>query len=275
MTQIPDPTLAPINRLIEIMARLRDPQTGCPWDLEQDFKSIAAYTVEEAYEVADAIEHEQYEDLKDELGDLLLQVVFHARMAQEAGLFDFDDVAGAINDKMIRRHPHVFGDTVQRDSAAQTVEWEAQKARERAASAKGDGVLADIPLALPAVKRAQKLQARAARVGFDWPDAEQVFDKVAEEIAEVREAIQLNDADEIAEEIGDLMFVCTNLGRKLKVDVEAATRSANAKFERRFAHIEHSLAAVGRRPEQASLEEMEALWHEAKLIDKAAKRQPA
>ncbi|WP_417493433.1 nucleoside triphosphate pyrophosphohydrolase [Maricaulis sp.] len=271
MTHTPDAALAPIDRLIEIMACLRDPQTGCPWDLEQDFKSIAAYTVEEAYEVADAIEREQYDELKDELGDLLLQVVFHARMAQEAGLFGFDDVAAAINDKMIRRHPHVFGDAVQRDSAAQTVEWEAQKARERAASRKGDGVLADIPLALPAVKRAQKLQARAARVGFDWPDAAQVFEKITEEVAEVKEAIRLNDPEEIAEEIGDLMFVCTNLGRKLDVNVEAATRSANAKFERRFGYIEGKLAAQGRRPEDASLEEMEELWNEAK----GSKRLPA
>lgn len=275
MTQTPDAALAPIDRLIEIMACLRDPDGGCPWDLEQDFKSIAAYTVEEAYEVADAIERGQYDELKDELGDLLLQVVFHARMAQEAGLFDFDGVAAAINDKMIRRHPHVFGDAVQRDSVAQTVEWEAQKARERAASRKGDGILADIPLALPAVKRAQKLQARAARVGFDWPDAEQVFDKIAEEVAEVKAAIRLNDPEEIAEEIGDLMFVCTNLGRKLNVNVEAATRSANAKFERRFSYIERCLAAKNRRPDDASLEEMETLWDEAKQIDKANKSRPA
>ena len=256
------------------MARLREPETGCPWDLEQDFKSIAAYTVEEAYEVADAIERERYDELKDELGDLLLQVVFHAQMAQELGLFDFDAVAAAINDKMIRRHPHVFGDAAQRDSAAQTIEWEAQKARERAASRKGDGVLADIPLALPAVKRAQKLQTRAARVGFDWPEAQQVFEKITEEVAEVKEAIRLNDPEEIAEEIGDLMFVCTNLGRKLNVNVEAATRSANAKFERRFGYIERALAARGQRPEDASLEEMEALWGKAKQIDKAGKRQP-
>ncbi len=275
MTCTPDVPLTPINRLIEIMARLRDPLSGCPWDLEQDFKSIAAYTVEEAYEVADAIERERYDELKDELGDLLLQVVFHARMAQEADLFDFSDVAAAINDKMVRRHPHVFGDAVQRDSAAQTVEWEAQKARERAESRKGDGVLADIPLALPAVKRAQKLQARAARVGFDWPDAAQVFEKLAEEVDEVKQAILSNDPEEIAEEIGDLMFVCTNLGRKLNVNVEAATRSANAKFERRFGYIERTLAANGRRPEEASLEEMEALWVEAKQIDKATKPLPA
>ena len=190
-----------IQSLLDIMVALRAPETGCPWDLQQDFASIAPYTIEEAYEVADAIARNDLMDLKDELGDLLLQVVFHARMAEEAGNFGFGDVVEAISTKMIRRHPHVFGDAVQRDSAAQTVEWEAQKARERAASRKGDGVLAAIPLALPAVKRAQKLQARAARVGFDWPDAQQVFEKITEEIAEVKQAIRSNDAEEIAEEI--------------------------------------------------------------------------
>ena len=275
MKNAPSPSLTAMDRLLAIMARLRDRETGCPWDIEQDFASIAAYTIEEAYEVADAIERKNMSDLKDELGDLLLQVVFHAQMASEAGLFGFDDVAGAINDKMIRRHPHVFGDAIERDSGTQTIAWEAQKALERAAGSKGDGILADIPLALPAVKRAQKLQKRAARVGFDWPDVEQVFDKVAEELAEVREAIRLKDADEIAEEIGDLMFVCTNLGRKLNVDVEEATRSANAKFERRFGYIERTLAGRSRRPEDATLEEMEALWVEAKQLDKAAKRPPA
>ena len=275
MRNAPSPNLPPMDRLLAIMARLRDRDTGCPWDIEQDFASIAAYTIEEAYEVADAIERKNMADLKDELGDLLLQVVFHAQMASEADQFDFDDVARAINDKMVRRHPHVFGDAVERDSDTQTIAWEAQKAHERATGSKGDGILADIPIALPAVKRAQKLQKRAARVGFDWPDVEQVFDKLAEELDEVRDAIRLKDADEIAEEIGDLMFVCTNLGRKLNVDVEEATRSANAKFERRFGHIERRLAALGRRPEDATLEEMEALWVEAKQIDKAAKRQPA
>jgi len=266
----PSPDLAPIDRLLAIMSKLRDPDGGCPWDLEQDFRSIAPYTIEEAYEVADAIERGAHGELKDELGDLLLQVVFHAQMAQEAGLFDFADVCRAINDKMIRRHPHVFGDADTRDSETQTVEWEAIKAAERAGSAKGDRVLDDVPVALPALKRAQKLQKRAARVGFDWPDAERVLDKVDEEIAEVREAIASGNAAHIAEEIGDLMFVCTNLGRKLKVDVETATRDANAKFERRFRHIEDRLAAQGRKPEDASLDEMEALWTEAKLKEKAA-----
>lgn len=266
----PSSDLAPIDRLLAIMSKLRDPDGGCPWDLEQDFRSIAPYTIEEAYEVADAIERGAHGELKDELGDLLLQVVFHAQMAQESGLFDFADVCRAINDKMIRRHPHVFGDADTRDSETQTVEWEAIKAAERAGSAKGDRVLDDVPVALPALKRAQKLQKRAARVGFDWPDAERVLDKVDEEIAEVREAIASGNAAHIAEEIGDLMFVCTNLGRKLKVDVETATRDANAKFERRFRYIEDRLDAEGRKPEDASLDEMEALWTEAKLKEKAA-----
>ena len=271
MPKIPDPSLAPITRLREIMSALRNPVGGCAWDLEQDFSTIAPYTIEEAYEVADAIDRKSYSELKDELGDLLLQVIFHAQMADEAGLFDFDDVCRSINDKMIRRHPHVFGDAETRDSETQTIEWEAIKAKERQKSSKGDGVLDDLPLALPALKRAQKLQKRAARVGFDWPDAERVLDKVFEEIEEVREAIRSENQDAVAEEIGDLMFVCTNLGRKLKVDVETATRSANAKFERRFRHIEASLAKTGRRPEAASLDEMEALWNAAKMIEKSAK----
>ncbi|MHA6288586.1 nucleoside triphosphate pyrophosphohydrolase [Maricaulis sp. CAU 1757] len=259
----------PITRLLAIMAQLRNPQGGCPWDLEQDFASIAPYTIEEAYEVADAIERESYAELKDELGDLLFQVVFHARMAEESGHFDFQDVVAAITDKMIRRHPHVFGDADQRDSETQTREWEAIKAAERKSGDKGHSVLDDIPLALPALKRAQKLQKRAATVGFDWPDAERVLEKVEEELDEVREAIAENDADHIAEEIGDLMFVCTNLGRKLKVDVEAATRAANVKFERRYRHVERRLAEQGSSPEAASLEDMEALWDEAKAIERS------
>ena len=261
----PSSKLPPMDRLLAIMARLRDPEGGCPWDLEQDFSTIAPYTIEEAYEVADAIDRHSHVELKDELGDLLFQVVFHAQIASEAGLFDFSDVCEAINDKMIRRHPHVFGEAEARDSATQTVEWEAIKASERAGSeAKGSGVLDDIPVALPALKRAQKLQKRAARVGFDWPDAGRVLDKVDEELAEVREAIDEGDPAHIAEEIGDLVFVCTNLGRKLDVDVETATRNANAKFERRFRHIENRLDEQGRSPSDASLEEMEALWVEAK-----------
>ncbi|WP_323761246.1 nucleoside triphosphate pyrophosphohydrolase [Maricaulis sp.] len=269
----PSENTSPIERLRAIMAKLRDPNGGCPWDLEQDFRSIAPYTIEEAYEVADAIERERYDELKDELGDLLLQVIFHSQMAQEAELFDFDDVVQAINDKMIRRHPHVFGDASSRDADTQTLEWEAIKAAERKASDKGESLLDDVPVALPAIKRAQKLQKRAATVGFDWPTAEQVLDKVDEELAEVREAMASGDIDAVAEEIGDLVFVSTNLGRKMKVDVEAATRAANTKFERRFRHIEVSLAAGGRKFADTSLAEMEGLWDEAKTLEKAA-RQP-
>ncbi len=268
----PSESLPPIDRLLAIMATLRDPDGGCPWDLEQDFSTIAPYTIEEAYEVADAIERRRFDELKDELGDLLLQVVFHSQMATEAGLFGFDDVARAINDKMVRRHPHVFGEATTRDSATQTAEWEAIKAAERKASDKGESLLDDVPVALPALKRAQKLQKRAATVGFDWPTADQVLDKVDEELAEVREAMAEGDADAVAEEIGDLIFVCTNLGRKMKVDVEAATRSANAKFERRFRHIEQTLEAQGRTTIDASLDEMEALWNDAKRIEKGGKR---
>ncbi|WP_291842449.1 nucleoside triphosphate pyrophosphohydrolase [Maricaulis sp.] len=271
----PPENLPPIDRLLAIMAKLRDPDGGCPWDLEQDFASIAPYTIEEAYEVADAIERKRYDELKDELGDLLLQVVFHSRMAEEADLFRFDDVAAAINDKMIRRHPHVFGDASTRDSQTQTAEWEAIKAAERKASDKGESLLDDVPVALPALKRAQKLQKRAATVGFDWPDAERVLDKVDEELAEVREAMAAGDAEAVAEEIGDLIFVCTNLGRKMKVDVEAATRSANAKFERRFRHIEVTLSARGQRMQDTSLEAMEDLWDEAKKIEKSGKTSQA
>lgn len=260
--------LQPMSELLGIMARLRDPETGCPWDVEQDFSTIAPYTIEEAYEVADAIERKDMPDLQDELGDLLLQVVFHAQMAKEAGLFDFDDVCRSINDKMIRRHPHVFGGASERDTEAQNQAWEEQKAQERKQKNKGESLLDDVPVALPALKRAQKLQKRAATVGFDWPDADRVLEKVQEEIGEVRDAIMHNDQSAIDEEVGDLLFVCTNLGRKLKVDVESATRSANAKFERRFRHIETTLVAQKRTTSEASLEEMEALWDEAKRIEK-------
>lgn len=263
-----DALLQPMSELLAIMARLRDRETGCPWDIEQDFSTIAPYTIEEAYEVADAIERKDMADLQDELGDLLLQVVFHAQMAKEAGLFDFDDVCRSINDKMIRRHPHVFGDASQRDTDSQNQAWEEQKALERKQKDKGESLLDDVPVALPALKRAQKLQKRAATVGFDWPDADRVLEKVDEELGEVRDAIMHNDQSAIDEEVGDLLFVCTNLGRKLKVDVEAATRSANAKFERRFRHIEARLDAQNRTTSDASLEEMEALWDEAKRIEK-------
>jgi ATP diphosphatase len=246
------------------MAALRDPDTGCPWDIEQDFRSIAPYTIEEAYEVADAIEREDWAELKGELGDLLFQTVYHAQMAEEAGLFGFDDVATAIADKMVARHPHVFGEA-SRDKTAeqQTRDWEAVKAAERAAKARG-GVLDDVALGLPALMRAEKLQKRAARVGFDWPDIGEVLDKIAEEARELTEAGKTATPDEIEDEMGDLLFVAANLARHLKVDPEVALRRANAKFTRRFAHIEARLAEAGRRPEDASLQEMDALWDEAK-----------
>ena len=247
------------------MARLRDPESGCPWDVEQTYETIAPYTIEEAYEVADAIQRGDLTDLKEELGDLLLQVVFHSRIAEEAGEFAFPDVVEAIVDKMVRRHPHVFGDDTMRDSAAQTRAWEAQKAEERAAKGKDDSLLDDVPAALPALLRAVKLQKRAARVGFDWPETRQVMDKIHEEMAELSEAvIELEDPAKIEEELGDLLFVYSNLARKLKVDPEHALRQANAKFERRFHYIERALADQDRTPDDATLDEMDALWNEAK-----------
>ncbi len=254
----------PLQRLRTIMAQLRDPETGCPWDIGQTFETVAPYTIEEAYEVDDAIRRGDMDDLKNELGDLLLQVVFHSRMAEEAGLFDLDDVATAISDKMISRHPHVFSDKSYANAEAQTLDWEHLKAAERKKKTGSDGLLEDIPLALPGLKRAQKLQKRAATAGFDWPDAERVLEKVDEELAEVREAIASRDIDKIEDEIGDLLFVCTNLARKSKVDSEAALRRANAKFERRFRYIETTLKAGKRKIGDASLEDMEALWVEAK-----------
>jgi MazG family protein len=267
----PAPTTAErsIGRLLEIMARLRDPETGCPWDVEQDFASIAPYTIEEAYEVADAISRGDVNDLREELGDLLLQVVFHSQMADEAGLFDFSSVANAISDKMIRRHPHVFSDAIERDSRTQTAAWETQKAAERAAKGTQDAsLLADIPLALPALKRAEKLTKRAARVGFDWPDAERVFEKFEEEAAELRAALKAGDAENAAEEMGDILFVCANLARKLDIDPEAALRAANAKFDRRFRSIEKALEDKGEKLAEATLETMEGLWLVAKAAEK-------
>ena len=256
--------LPPIDRLRAIMARLRDPVTGCPWDVAQDFATIAPYTIEEAYEVADAIDRQAWDELKGELGDLLFQSVFHARMAEEAGLFDLDDVATAIADKMIARHPHVFGDESNAKSADQQVaDWEKLKAAERAAKAKG-GVLDDVALGLPALMRAEKLQKRAARVGFDWPDIAMVIDKIAEEARELAEARDALPQDKIAEEMGDILFVMANLARHLKVDPEDALRRANAKFTRRFAFIEAELAKRGKRPDDSDLAEMDALWDSAK-----------
>ena len=257
-------SLSPIERLRAIMARLRDPVTGCPWDVAQDFATIAPYTIEEAYEVADAIARQAWDELKGELGDLLFQSVFHACIAEEAGLFDLDDVATSIADKMIARHPHVFGDESNAKSADQQVaDWEKLKAAERAAKAKG-GVLEDVALGLPALMRAEKLQKRAARVGFDWPDIAMVIDKIAEEARELAEARATLPQDKIAEEMGDLLFVMANLARHLKVDPEDALRRANAKFTRRFAFIEAELAKRGKRPDDSDLAEMDALWNTAK-----------
>ena len=265
---------SPIQRLLQVMARLRDPEGGCPWDLEQDFASIAPYTIEEAYEVADAIARGDLEHLKDELGDLLLQVVYHAQMGKEAGLFDFDEVAAAIADKMIRRHPHVFGSAAVDGARAQSRAWEAVKASERASRAGAaesqHGVLDDVPLALPALVRAAKLQRRAARVGFDWPEPVQVLDKLDEEIAELRaELAGQANRDRLSDEIGDLLFAVVNLARHLELDGETALRQANAKFERRFRAIEDALRARGRRLGDASLDEMEALWQQAKAAEGA------
>jgi len=244
------------------MARLRDLERGCPWDLQQDFSTIAPYTVEEAYEVADAIERSDMPALKDELGDLLLQVVFHARMAEEAGLFAFDDVANAISDKMIRRHPHVFGDAQIAGVAAQNEAWEAHKAAERAAAGGADSVLDGIALALPALLRAAKVSRRAARIGFDWPDARGVIAKVNEEIAEIEDEIATGGGrDRLEDEIGDLLFAAANLARKLDIEPETALRRATAKFERRFRRVE-ALAAergIGR-----DLDALEALWRQVK-----------
>ncbi|TLG72854.1 nucleoside triphosphate pyrophosphohydrolase [Methylocystis sp. B8] len=263
------PPRGDIARLIEIMAALRTLGSGCPWDLEQDFASIAPYTIEEAYEVADAIERDDLADLKDELGDLLLQVVFHARMAQELSAFAFPDVVDAICDKLIRRHPHVFGDGQSLDADGVTAQWSEIKAREQAAK-KGpqpESLLEGVPLALPALTRALKLQQKASKVGFDWDDAQQVLNKIREETEEVAAELALPGAQAspaLEEEIGDLLFVVANLARHAKVDPEQALRRANAKFERRFRHIEQRLAEAGRSPEAASLDEMESLWVEAK-----------
>lgn len=265
---IHDDSAPPLERLLAVMARLRDRDGGCPWDIEQTFSSIAPYTIEEAYEVADAIERGDMDDLRDELGDLLFQVVFHSQMAAEDGHFAFDDVARAISEKMIRRHPHVFADAEARSAGAQTTAWEDQKAAERAEKGRSDSLLDDVPVALPALKRAGKLTKRAARVGFDWPDAERVFEKFEEEAAELRAAIKAADTANIAEEIGDLLFVCANLARKLGVEPESALRATNAKFDRRFRSIERGLAAQSRTAEEATLDEMEALWLDAKKNEK-------
>jgi ATP diphosphatase len=257
-----------IDRLLEIMRRLRDPATGCPWDIEQSFASIVPYTIEEAHEVADAIDRAAWDELPGELGDLLLQVVFHAQMATDAGMFGFQDVVRAISDKMLARHPHVFG-SESRDKSAeqQTADWERIKAAERGPARVLDGVA----LGLPALTRAVKLQKRAARVGFDWPSTDEVVAKIAEEAAELVEARNDLTEAEVAEEFGDLMFVMANLARHLKVDPEAALRAANAKFSRRFGRIEDWLAEAGKAPTDSDLAEMDALWNRAKQEEREAK----
>lgn len=260
-----------LPRLLEVMRRLRDPETGCPWDIEQTFATIAPYTIEEAYEVADAIEREAWGELRDELGDLLLQTVYHTAIASERGLFDFHEVARAIAAKMIDRHPHVFGDE-SRDKSAdeQTRDWEAIKAAERAQKAQR-GTLDGVAAGLPALLRAVKLQKRAARVGFDWPQTDHVLDKIVEEAGELVQAQGRLSAREMHEEFGDLLFVMANLARHLAIDPEAALRATNAKFTRRFEAVEALLAKQGKRPEDSDLAEMDALWDAVKAEEKAGR----
>jgi MazG family protein len=253
-----------IEDLRAVMAALRTPGTGCPWDLEQSFSTIAPYTIEEAYEVADAIERGSRADLQEELGDLLLQVVYHAQMAAEEGQFTFDDVADAITQKMIRRHPHVFGDEAARSSPVAKDFWERVKAEERKGKPARASLLADVPAGLPGLTRAIKLQEKAARVGFDWPTIAPVLAKMREELAELDEVIAGEDRDAIEAELGDLLFVLANVARHLKLDPEAALRRTNAKFTRRFRRIEEKLAALGRTPAESTLHEMDRLWDEAK-----------
>ena len=264
-----DTASAAFARLLAIMAKLRDPNGGCPWDLEQTFRTIVPHTIEEAYEVADAIEQDDMESLKGELGDLLFQTVFYAQMAREAGTFTIADVIGALNAKMVKRHPHVFGDLEIADAAEQTHAWERQKAEERAAAAAAQGrkpsALDGVTGGLPALTRAGKLQNRAARVGFDWPELAPALAKIAEETDEIRAALQRKAPKEsIAEEIGDLLFAVVNVARALDIDSETALRAANRKFERRFRRVEELLAAEGKEPAGSTLKEMEAAWTRAK-----------
>ncbi len=260
-----------VDRLKEIMVRLRDPNGGCPWDVEQTFATIAPYTIEESYEVADAIERGDMSDLREELGDLLFQVIFHSRMAEEAGAFALADVVDAINSKMIRRHPHVFVAADGRDADGQTAAWEEVKAAERAAKGKtadATSALDGVALSLPALLRAEKLQKRAARTGFDWTEATHIFDKLEEETDEVKEAIESGDADAIEDEIGDLLFVAANLARRLSVDPEQALRRANAKFERRFRAMEAAAIQAGVDFASLSLDEQEAYWQAVKKTER-------
>ena len=264
-----------LPRLIEIMARLRDPQAGCPWDIEQDFSTIKNFTIEEAYEVADAIERQDFDQLRDELGDLLLQPVYHAQMASERGLFDIGDVIEAVTTKMIRRHPHVFGPDAAEDAAAATSRWDTIKAEERArkaaqrpADAPPASLLDDVPQVLPALMRAEKLAKRAASVGFDWPTTAAVLEKTDEELGEVAAAIMADDRPAIAEELGDLLFAVANLARHLGVDPEAALRDANAKFTRRFHYVEDRARQDGVPLAEAGLERLDGYWNEIRAADK-------
>jgi nucleoside triphosphate diphosphatase len=268
-----------IARLIEIMAALRTPGSGCPWDIEQSFETIAPYTIEEAYEVADAIARGDFEDLKDELGDLLLQVVFHARMAEERGAFDFGAIVETITAKLLRRHPHVFGEARHLSAEAVKGLWERIKAEEKAErrarpagrSDEAQGALAGIPRGLPALARGQQLQQKAAKVGFDWRDPRPVLEKIREEADEIAAAIATGDRDNAKAEIGDLLFAVINLARHLDVDPETALRQTNVKFERRFAAIERALGAQGKSPHEATFSELDALWDAAKAAEKAAR----
>lgn len=255
-----------IVQLLDIMSSLRNPQTGCPWDIKQTFQTIVPHTLEEAYEVADAIERGEMAELKDELGDLMFQVVFYAQMAKEQKLFDFDDVVKGINDKLIRRHPHVFADEKFEDEGGLNEAWEVSKSSERnqRCSAQTASILAGVANALPALKRSQKLQQRAARAGFDWPNIAPVFDKVEEEIEEIKQAIEQNNQQHIKEEIGDLLFACVNLARHLQVDSEEALRMGNSKFEKRFYYIEETLANMGKQMQQCSLQQLEEIWQQSK-----------
>jgi len=265
--EVPTRNARSTQAVLDVMAQLRNPNGGCPWDIEQNFATIAPYTIEEAYEVADAIERNDMPALKEELGDLLFQVAFHSRMAEEQGAFDFADVAQALADKMIERHPHVFSEAGDgRTADQQTIAWETLKAEKRAAKG-AVSLLDDVALALPALQRAEKLTKRAARINFDWPTPEPVLEKLEEELAELKEARASGDQDHIAEEMGDILFVMANLARKLKVDPEEALRRANAKFTRRFQYIETKLAEQGRTGPQP-LDDMEALWIEAKRAEK-------
>ncbi|MFY7780070.1 MAG: nucleoside triphosphate pyrophosphohydrolase [Tagaea sp.] len=268
MTDPTDTKAPPMARLLAVMAKLRDPATGCPWDIEQSFATIAPYTIEEAYEVADAIAKNDMPGLREELGDLLFQVVFHARIAEEDRLFAFDDVARDLADKMIRRHPHVFAKPEDKTSEEQSEAWEAVKAHERQSKALS-GALDGVPLALPAAMRAQKLQKRASRVGFDWGTAGAALDKVEEEVQELRVELAVAEPKKLEEEVGDLMFAIVNVARLAGVDAEAALRAANAKFERRFRRVEEKLFDKGRTPAESDLAEMDKLWDEAKKEERA------